>query len=363
MEEENKQCSTGLNNARASSESEQTPSDLSEAELVSLGDDENSKPNAKCAVHLPILETVHPEFAFEDANVEVQTGDQVFWVHEFQLNKLAKIGSLIRATRKEGSVSDSGNRVKIICDADSVDFYNALRVLYAPAILGVPDFEVDTLISALRIASSYDYPDLRNFAIEELEKCSLPAIDQIELSDEFSLPHWEKPAFVDLCYRAEPITSHEARILGVDRFTEIARIRETQQRRHFVKLFDKSVQPCHLLAQMGGPDQASALRRDAEISSCRGNLPECNCKIHKSESGSRSISLCQIHELAPAILKESRTLLEQRNQLLNRLASLNKALATEKLGAAGEICSTFVENELDKASWIRRESSTGGTVM
>ncbi|QRW19282.1 hypothetical protein RhiXN_00688 [Rhizoctonia solani] len=145
---------------------------------------------------------------------------------------------------------------------------------------------------------------------------------------------------------------------------EIARIRETQQRRRFVKLSTNRFS--HVTCWLKWEGQIRQVRYDAtlvKISSCRGNLPECNCKIHKSESGSRSISLCQIHELAPVILNESLTLLEQRNQLLNRLASLNKALASEKLGAVGEICSTFVENELDKASWIRRESSTGGTVM
>ncbi|CAE6466687.1 unnamed protein product, partial [Rhizoctonia solani] len=30
---------------------------------------------------------VHPEFAFADGNVEVQTTDQTFWVHEYHLNK------------------------------------------------------------------------------------------------------------------------------------------------------------------------------------------------------------------------------------------------------------------------------------
>ncbi|CAE6446153.1 unnamed protein product [Rhizoctonia solani] len=342
---------------QGSYESKQVPSpDLSEAELVSLGSDRDDKPEVEQTVYIPKANTVHPEFAFEDANIEVQTISQNFWVHEFQLSKLAKIGELIQGARKTG-VSDSGNRVKIICDGDSVDFCNTFRAMYSPAILGVPEFEVDILVSASRIASVYDYADLRNFAIGELEKCSLPAINQIKLSDEFFLPHWEKPAFVDLCYRSEPITSSEAQTLGIERFTEIARIREAQQRHHFIEMFNKSVEPYPLLTQMEGPDKASALRRDAEFSSRHATLPECDCRIHKDESGARFMARCQIHKLAPTILKESRTLFEQRNELLNRLASLNKAIAAENREVVDEMQIASVESELNRASWIRRASS------
>ncbi|CAE6457296.1 unnamed protein product [Rhizoctonia solani] len=345
-------------------ESERMPSlELSEAELVSLGNNRGDKPEAESTLHLQKANEVHPEFAFEDANIELHTPDQVFWVHEFQLTKFAKIGKLIHAARKADSVSASDNRVKIVCDGESVDFYNAFRVMYSPAILGVPEFEVDTLISALRIASTYDYADLRNFAIDELEKCSLPAIDQIELSDEFFLPHWEKPAFVDLCYRPEPITSSEAQILGIERFAQLARIREAQQCHRLMELFNKSVQPHYLLAQIEGPDKTSALRRDAEFSSRHATLPQCDCKVHKNEAGARLLIPCQIHKLAPVILKESRTLFEQRNELLDRFASLNKAVAGEKLALPEEMKIVSVESELNGAPWIRRASSQNGTVM
>ncbi|CAE6435136.1 unnamed protein product [Rhizoctonia solani] len=395
--------------------------ELSEAELVSLGNNRGDKPEAEPTLHLQKANEVHPEFAFEDANIELHTPDQIFWVHQFQLTKFAKIGKLIHAARKADSVSASDNRIKIVCDGESVDFYNAFRVMYAPAILGVPEFQVDTLISALRIASTYDYADLRNFAIDELEKCSLPAIDQIELSDEFFLPHWEKSAFVDLCYRPEPITSSEARILGIERFAQLARIREAQQCHRLMELFNKSVQPHYLLAQMEGLDKTSALRRDAEFSSrhatlpqcdCKvhkneaefssrhATLPQCDCKVHKNEAGARLLIPCQIHNLAPVILKESRTLFEQRNELLDRFASLNKAVAAEKLALPApvilkesrtlfeqrnELLDRFaslnkavaaeklalpeemkivsVESELNGAPWIRRASSQNGTVM
>lgn len=53
---------------------------------------------------------------------------------------------------------------------------------------------------------------------------SLPAIERVELSDEFSLPEWEPAAFSELCHRVEAISPSEAQILGIERFAQVARI-------------------------------------------------------------------------------------------------------------------------------------------
>lgn len=80
----------------------------------------------------------------------------------------------------------------------------------------------------------FNYPELREFAISSLEKSDLMPIDRIQLSDELSLPQWEKPAFTELCQRTEPISISEAQVLGVERLTHIARVREIEQRRQFL---------------------------------------------------------------------------------------------------------------------------------
>jgi hypothetical protein len=115
-------------------------------------------------------------------------------------------------------------------------------------ISGLVQFDADTLTSALRIATAYNYPELRDFAIAGLEKANLAAIDRIRLSDEFSLPSWERPAFTELCQRVEAITPSEAQVLGMDRFVEIARIREAEQRRQVVDSLIESVEK-HCLAE------------------------------------------------------------------------------------------------------------------
>ena len=113
--------------------------------------------------------------------------------------------------------------------------HDAAQLIYVFSVVsGPPKFDSSTLTSALRIATVFDYPELREFAISSLERADLAPIDRIQLSDELSLPQWEKPAFAELCQRKEPISIPEAQVLGIERFTQIARIREMEQHQQFM---------------------------------------------------------------------------------------------------------------------------------
>ncbi|CCO27188.1 hypothetical protein BN14_01223 [Rhizoctonia solani AG-1 IB] len=181
---------------------------------------------------------VNPEFAFQDGSIEIRTIDQAFWVHEYHMNKFSVLAAIIQ--KAKGSIRDSGCRTVLVCEPKilGTDIYNALKVIYASHLDGIPDFDSNIIISALRIASTLEFPGLRNFAISKLEGMVLSAIQRIQLSDEFSLPSLEMPAFIELCNRAEPITLVEADILGTSRFVEIARIRETQRLHQAAKLVE-----------------------------------------------------------------------------------------------------------------------------
>ncbi|CAE6407495.1 unnamed protein product, partial [Rhizoctonia solani] len=207
---------------------------------------------------------VHPEFAFFDDHIEIRTVDQTFWVHEYRLSKFTVFATLIQSAKSSG-VSDTG-RVIVTCGEEirGEDIYNTLKVIYASHIDGIPDFDSSTMISTLRIASSFDYPALRKFAISKLEGMNLPAIQRIQLSDEFSLPTWETPAFTELCSRKEPVSQAEAEVLGIARFVEIARIRETERTRLAVKftsdMYGELLQATNATSssQAAGSDESSS---------------------------------------------------------------------------------------------------------
>ncbi|CAE6468316.1 unnamed protein product [Rhizoctonia solani] len=191
---------------------------------------------------------VDSDFAYPDGNIELQTSSRRFWVHEFQLAKFAKVTELIRQARDRGEVTPDPERrivirIQPVGKVRCIDFQNTFRVIYssflstqAPSIL-----DTETLVSTLRIATLFQNPGLRDFALSELEskRFYTAAIDRIALSDELKLPGWEIAALYELCRRPESISPEEASVLGNARFAKIARIREAELRRQYMALVDE----------------------------------------------------------------------------------------------------------------------------
>ncbi|CAE6462925.1 unnamed protein product [Rhizoctonia solani] len=142
---------------------------------------------------------------------------------------------LIKRFKKWGDLSKLGPGpracIVIMGGASAEDFMRMLRVLYSTTLEGPFEFDIPTLVSSLQIATEYEYPALRNYAIKHLKRAELTAIKRIEIARKFDLPSWEKPAFMDLCNRDESITEEEANILGVAAFLRVTEIREREQRR------------------------------------------------------------------------------------------------------------------------------------
>lgn len=89
------------------------------------------------------------------------------------------------------------------------------------------DFDTATLVSALELATKYDNPNLRAYAIQQLNQHSLKPIGRFRLSRKYELTQWMSKAIDDLCWREEQLTVMEARILGPRMFVEVATRRET----------------------------------------------------------------------------------------------------------------------------------------
>ncbi|CAE6428228.1 unnamed protein product [Rhizoctonia solani] len=180
---------------------------------------------------------VHPEFAFSDGKIELQTTDFVFWLHEFQLSKFKLLSNEIREAREQAIAiaASLDYRTKLKVRGQSADFANTFRIMYASIVPSAYSLQFDskTFISALRIATYHDYPDLREFAISKLRGFTLPTMERLQLADELTIPEWESMALSELCYRTEPISQDEAKILGVDRVLEISHRREKEHHRRF----------------------------------------------------------------------------------------------------------------------------------
>ncbi|KAG8748457.1 hypothetical protein FRC10_003590 [Ceratobasidium sp. 414] len=318
-----------------------TISDLESS--ISMDEVEHSKGQRTTSQAKP----VHPEFAFADGNIEVQTSDRAFWIHEYQLNKFNVLAHLVKQTRGDQSRPSLGQRTKLVCDQSSADFANAFRVIYASSL----EFDADTLTSALRIATVYNYPGLRNFTISGLEKAGLSAIERIRLSDEFLLPAWEKPAFTELCRRPGAITQSEAQVLGVERFAQVAHIREVEQRRQFI---DSLVQSLKKHSLIKNSSEAPAIPKFKDVGPAGkpipAELPKCDCRVEEDKDKKTSVAKCKQHEVAPQVLTECQSLLKEHSKLADGLNDLGKVIFTKPSGG-NQV--DPLESELSKASWIR----------
>ncbi|CAE6452866.1 unnamed protein product [Rhizoctonia solani] len=325
--------------------------------VISLGN--NKRLDADSMMGNPKSAPIHPEFAFTDGNIEIQTADQTFWVHEYHLNKFSVFATLVKMAKRPETVSEPNRRTVLICEQKikGMDVYNALKVVYASHIEGIPNFDSNTMISALRIASVFDYPGLRKLAISKLEKMKLPLIQRIQLSDEFLLTTWETPAFTELCSRAEPVSPAEAEVLGMARFVEIARIREIERTRWAVD-FATGVN-----ADMQKSGNSNS-QDNPEYSSNRSSLPPCKCSVKPGKPDLNplappKVDCCEIHKVAPKVLKEGQQLLKQRNELHKQLENIRSTVKSrlEREVSSLNLDVPDLKTELARASWIRREGT------
>ncbi|KAG8759095.1 hypothetical protein FRC12_009856 [Ceratobasidium sp. 428] len=157
-----------------------------------------------------------------------QVNGTVLQTHRYLLNRFSVLKSLI--AQKAGA-EQLDKPLTLEREHGVEDFLNTFKILYTSPIDGPLEFGSAIFVSALRLATAYDYPALRTFAINNLEKAQLSAIERIQIAREFVLTSWEEPAYVELCERDEPVTEQEANVLGMSAFVQIARTREKEQRR------------------------------------------------------------------------------------------------------------------------------------
>ncbi|KAG9122854.1 3'-5' DNA helicase [Ceratobasidium sp. 392] len=143
------------------------------------------------------------EFNFRDGNIYLKIENRVFFVHRFKLVHFRQIEQMV------------WDHDEIVLDGTVSDFQNVLRIMYT-SFDSLVRFDPDTpaLTSALRVATTYDYPELRAFAIRHLEAKKLPILDYLPLARDFGIVDWQERALDYLVSRDQPITEAEANILG-----------------------------------------------------------------------------------------------------------------------------------------------------
>ncbi|KAL0564034.1 hypothetical protein V5O48_018022 [Marasmius crinis-equi] len=81
-------------------------------------------------------------------------------------------------------------------------------------------------VDLLSIASRFECTNARRHAIKGIDALQPSAIDRVAFADQFDVPQWLLPAYVDLCKRNEPLKEAEAMRIGFQKTCLIAKARE-----------------------------------------------------------------------------------------------------------------------------------------
>lgn len=94
-----------------------------------------------------------------------------------------------------------------------------------------PTFPVKQWSEALQLATTWGFVTLRKFIIEHLDSLLKDPLGRIELADQCDVKEWLHPAYAKLCAQGTPLTVKEGRVLGLERFAALCRIREEGMKR------------------------------------------------------------------------------------------------------------------------------------
>ncbi|CAE6494982.1 unnamed protein product [Rhizoctonia solani] len=164
-----------------------------------------------------------PLFEPGDGDMHVSVNGIRFETHKYLIKRFRGLRLLLENNPLEINILRN--------DISAGDFCETFKVLYTSVIAAPFVFSSRTLVSALRVATAYEYYALREYCIQYLETLELGAVKRIEIAREFQLPTWEELAYHELEMRDEPITIGEAKMIGLDAFVSIAETREKEQRR------------------------------------------------------------------------------------------------------------------------------------
>jgi len=110
------------------------------------------------------------------------------------------------------------------------DFRLFLSVLFTPMYGDKLEVAEDQWTTVLKLAHMWGFSRARKVAIEHLEKCELSPVRRIELANKYDVTEFYLEAVASLVRRADPLTTKEARRIGLDFALRVGQVRETRAR-------------------------------------------------------------------------------------------------------------------------------------
>ncbi|KAF5386030.1 hypothetical protein D9615_002324 [Tricholomella constricta] len=170
----------------------------------------------------------HPCYYLNGGDVHFLVGNQLFRVHRYFFERESRVfREQIELPTPPGRPRQGDDEsVAIVLDVPPVSFEKFLGVFYNPRY-SVYDWDSDDWISILELADKWEFDEVKNLAVRELEKQEISLIPRIALYQQFKIDHMLLvPLYAKLCSRPEALDEDESNIIGMKTTVLIFRARE-----------------------------------------------------------------------------------------------------------------------------------------
>ncbi|KAJ6491688.1 hypothetical protein C8R47DRAFT_976426, partial [Mycena vitilis] len=155
--------------------------------------------------------------------------NKLFRVHRYffeRESKFFKEQLAVPATPGAQRLGGADDSAIILDNVRSADFAKLLWVFYNPKY-SLYDATVDDWSTILELAHRWEFAEVKNLAIRELEKLEMTDIDRIVLYRKFGVHEsYLIPRYAALCERPELLTVEEGLRLGMEIVIPLSRARE-----------------------------------------------------------------------------------------------------------------------------------------
>ncbi|KAJ7496764.1 hypothetical protein FB451DRAFT_1008180, partial [Mycena latifolia] len=155
--------------------------------------------------------------------------NKLFRVHRYffeRESKFFKRELAVPATPGRPRIGTADDSAIMLDNVRSADFAKLLWVFYNPKY-SLYDATVEDWSTILELAHRWEFAEVKNLAVRELEKLELPDIDRIVLYKKFFVDDaYLIPRYAALCERPELLTVEEGLRLGMETVIPLSRARE-----------------------------------------------------------------------------------------------------------------------------------------
>ncbi|KAF9460724.1 hypothetical protein BDZ94DRAFT_1169173 [Collybia nuda] len=169
----------------------------------------------------------HPTFYIHGADLTFVSGNILFRVHRYFFDRESRVFReqvlpTSGATSKEGYTDATAISIDVPAD----DFAQLLGIFYNPTY-SLYDLSISDWTCVLALAHNWEFNEVKNLAVRELQKQDLGVVERIALYQTYKVDaQFLVPLYAILCSRDEPPNDEEADALGSKTAIRVYRARE-----------------------------------------------------------------------------------------------------------------------------------------